>query len=833
MSKIATVIDNNHSVKITRWLLRIINSPVLNPYIMGKSHVFSLFFANLNNNVKWTKKINELISEIENDEKFHENSEDKKQFFSKFTTLNVKEDVTDIMLANLWLGNMLYSKIKSDPKNFNLAISSLTKKYNDYNDQKIIEKPESNEDNLDYIASREHFSKKTIESLYKYTKEQEDISVKLPEYNSVSIFHCHQLFLESFIVMSSLDKELLEFSYVLKHIPIFRDFYYQICDGEYLTETAFNTIFAINEDSEKYENIHNELPVFVSELVPFNEEEKTILTMSDYWYKFFSVPVKDFSELVAKIIVPARQKYHSGTIGNISKEDRDIIDQLLLHLNISNKATNILLYSGSRIDKYNLALNIVKENKLFSYELFEKIPPENLKTACYIAQRFIEAQDPKAVLIVSKAEKVLSKSRISLRQMLFFDIEVEEDIEQKPLEIKLMDNPTIKTIWLAINPQNIHEDSVSRFTYSVEVNPASRGERKEAIEEILKDFDLTDEFKHKLAQHTQLSRQQLLNAMTLAEKMSAPKMSEKEMKKALKIIEKGSGNLSEEEIKLLNKFTNRDRSNVISNEEKEKIIMRAISQSEKALNRKDRENLKKSVTKYSLDYLNVKSGFTVEQIINSLKKKPNSTLCLFGLPGTGKTQFAEYIAISVDKPIIIKNAGEILGKYVGETEKNIQKMFMEAEETDSILLLDEGDSFLRDRTFAKNTWEISMVNQLLQSMERFNGTFICATNLFENLDIAALRRFTFKVEFLAMEPDQRWKMFETEVGEQLNSLSEEDKKKLREDLDFLPNITPGDFTVVKRQEQILDEKLSPESWLKQLTFESETKRKSVSSPNNA
>lgn len=39
--------------------------------------------------------------------------------------------------------------------------------------------------------------------------------------------------------------------------------------------------------------------------------------------------------------------------------------------------------------------------------------------------------------------------------MLFFDIEVEEDIEQKPLEIKLMDNPTIKTIWLTINPQNI------------------------------------------------------------------------------------------------------------------------------------------------------------------------------------------------------------------------------------------------------------------------------------------------------------------------------------------------------------------------------------------
>lgn len=832
MSKIAKVIDNEHSIKVTRWILRIMNSPILSPYIMGKSHVFSLFFANINNHVNWPKKINDLINEIVADETTYENNDDKKQFFSRFKTLNLKEDATDIMLNNLWIGNLLYSKLKEDTKLFTSTIATLTKKYNENNNDKLKDRITSNDDNLDFIASREHVSNKAIESLYKYTKENDDISVKVPEYNSVSIFHCHQLFLESFILLDAFDKETLEFSYVLKHIPLFKEFYEQICDGEYLTERAFNAIFGIGDELEKYENLIANSPIFISELIPFSVEDQKIEPISDYWYKFFSVPVKDFSELVAKLIVPARQKYHSGTIGNISKEDREIIDQLLLHLNIGNKPTNMLLYSGSRIDKYNLALNIIKENNLFAYELFEKIPEESLKTACYLAQEFIESQDPKSILIVSKTEKVLSKSRISLRQMLFFDIEVEEDIDQKPLEIKLMSNQTIKTIWLAINPQNIHEDSVSRFTYSVEVKPASRGERKEAIAEILKEFDLTDDFKHKLAQHTQLSRQQLLNAMTLSEKMIAPKMSVDEMKRAMKLLDKDPIDLNNEEVELLSRINGKNKK-IISNEEKEKIIMRAISQSEKALNRKDKENLKKSITKYSLDYLNVSSGFTVEQIISSLKKKPNSTLCLYGLPGTGKTQFAEYIAISVDKPIIIKNAGEILGKYVGETEKNILKMFLDAEESDSILLLDEGDSFLRDRSFAKNTWEISMVNQLLQSMERFNGTFICATNLFENLDIAALRRFTFKVEFMAMEPDQKWKMFETEVGEQLNKLSKEEIKQLREELDFLPNITPGDFTVVKRQEQILDQILSPESWIKQLKLESDIKKRALSAPNNA
>jgi hypothetical protein len=565
MSKIAKVIDNEHSIKVTRWILRIMNSPILSPYIMGKSHVFSLFFANITNHVNWPKKINDLINEIVADETTYENNDDKKQFFSRFKTLNLKEDATDIMLNNLWIGNLLYSKLKVDTKLFTSTIATLTKKYNENNNEKLKDRITSNDDNLDFIASREHVSNKAIESLYKYTKENDDISVKVPEYNSVSIFHCHQLFLESFILLDAFDKETLEFSYILKHIPLFKEFYEQICDGEYLTERAFNAIFGIGDELEKYENLITNSPIFISELIPFSVEDQKIEPISDYWYKFFSVPVKDFSELVAKLIVPARQKYHSGTIGNISKEDREIIDQLLLHLNIGNKPTNMLLYSGSRIDKYNLALNIIKENNLFAYELFEKIPEESLKTACYLAQEFIESQDPKSILIVSKTEKVLSKSRISLRQMLFFDIEVEEDIDQKPLEIKLMSNQTIKTIWLAINPQNIHEDSVSRFTYSVEVKPASRGERKEAIAEILKEFDLTDDFKHKLAQHTQLSRQQLLNAMTLSEKMIAPKMSVDEMKRAMKLLEKDPIDLNNEEIELLSRINGKNKK-IISNE---------------------------------------------------------------------------------------------------------------------------------------------------------------------------------------------------------------------------------------------------------------------------
>jgi SpoVK/Ycf46/Vps4 family AAA+-type ATPase len=69
-----------------------------------------------------------------------------------------------------------------------------------------------------------------------------------------------------------------------------------------------------------------------------------------------------------------------------------------------------------------------------------------------------------------------------------------------------------------------------------------------------------------------------------------------------------------------------------------------------------------------------------------------------------------------------------------------------------VLLLDEADSFLRSRRLAERNYEVTEVNEMLQGMERFAGVFICTTNLFEDLDEAALRRFTFKIRFHPLNP---------------------------------------------------------------------------------
>ena len=116
-------------------------------------------------------------------------------------------------------------------------------------------------------------------------------------------------------------------------------------------------------------------------------------------------------------------------------------------------------------------------------------------------------------------------------------------------------------------------------------------------------------------------------------------------------------------------------------------------------------------------------------LIQGLKRRPEVRLCLYGPPGTGKTEFGHYLAQQLDKRLVVRRASDILDKYVGGTEANIAEMFSEAKRENAVLLLDEADSFLRDKNHARQSWEITQVNELLTQMEAYDGIFICSTNL--------------------------------------------------------------------------------------------------------
>jgi len=124
------------------------------------------------------------------------------------------------------------------------------------------------------------------------------------------------------------------------------------------------------------------------------------------------------------------------------------------------------------------------------------------------------------------------------------------------------------------------------------------------------------------------------------------------------------------------------------------------------------------------------------------------TVLFSGPPGTGKTASAEALAHELDKKIIVVNYAQIQNLFVGQTEKNIVRVFKQAREDNAVLFWDECDAMFYDRDSAAQNWEVRDVNVLLQELERFEGLCILSTNRKITLDKALERRIADGLEAL-------------------------------------------------------------------------------------
>ena len=156
---------------------------------------------------------------------------------------------------------------------------------------------------------------------------------------------------------------------------------------------------------------------------------------------------------------------------------------------------------------------------------------------------------------------------------------------------------------------------------------------------------------------------------------------------------------------------------------------------------------------YSLDFVNATADLRL--VTEAIVREKRATVCLYGPPGTGKTMWAQHLADQMQVPLRAARASDLLNCYVGETEKNIAKLFTTARDEGALLFLDEADSFLQERARAVRSWKITQVNELLVQMEAFDGVFVCATNFVNSLDRASLRRFAMKIEFKALRAEAR------------------------------------------------------------------------------
>lgn len=196
---------------------------------------------------------------------------------------------------------------------------------------------------------------------------------------------------------------------------------------------------------------------------------------------------------------------------------------------------------------------------------------------------------------------------------------------------------------------------------------------------------------------------------------------------------------------------------------------------------------------YALDW--VACDADLAQISAGLVARRQGRICCYGPPGTGKSAWAQWLGRQADMPVLLRRGPDLLGMYVGETERNIATAFHQAEAQGMLLVLDEVDSFLFAREGAVRSWERSMVNELLTQIERFPGLLVVSTNMLDALDAAALRRFDVKLHFGFLRREQVLSL----AGAQAQALGLALGAAQQQQLAAMSHLTPGDFAAVARR----------------------------------
>ena len=174
--------------------------------------------------------------------------------------------------------------------------------------------------------------------------------------------------------------------------------------------------------------------------------------------------------------------------------------------------------------------------------------------------------------------------------------------------------------------------------------------------------------------------------------------------------------------------------------------------------------------------------------IKDKKKGIDARIIFYGSAGTGKTITALALAKSLKKQVLSFDCSKILSMYVGESEKNVRKIFDDYKDlslktkSEPILLLNEADQFLSNRATGQTSGSDKMHNQMqnifLEQIEKFDGILVATTNLLDSIDKAFSRRFNYKIEFLKPNEEQRYQLWEKLIPAELPLENNFDIEKL-------------------------------------------------------
>ncbi|MGZ5180993.1 MAG: ATP-binding protein [Ramlibacter sp.] len=493
---------------------------------------------------------------------------------------------------------------------------------------------------------------------------------------------------------------------------------------------------------------------------------------------------RDQNELMAVFTRPCGKSELGVPDFSFVREEVQVLSALLCNaVERKEPGVNVLLYGPPGTGKTELAKVVAQAAglELFEVEYADRdgnsLSGRDRYRSLQIAQVFLKGS-AQAALLFDEVEDVFPPISSEAAQLMARAEQVPApasgSVSGKAWVNQILETNPVPTLWVTNRIEQIDPAFRRRFAYHLELKSPPPGAREGLVRKTLEGVAVSDGFVAKLTERRGLTPAQIRTAARFAGLA-------------------GGGEAS-----------------------LESLIERQLRNADQALGNRLGGAARPSPTTYDLAMLHVESRFEVPRIVQALKARGHGTLCFYGPPGTGKTALAAHIARSLDRSLLVKQASDLMSKFVGETEQNMAAMFAEAEAEKAVLLLDEADSFLQDRRGAQRTYEVTEVNEMLQGMERFAGIFVCTTNLFDRIDQAALRRFTFKIRFKPLTAAQREAMF---VAEALDGDAQTLTAEVRTRLARLEQLCPGDFAAVKRQVEILATPFGPEEFLEQLEAE--------------
>jgi len=417
-----------------------------------------------------------------------------------------------------------------------------------------------------------------------------------------------------------------------------------------------------------------------------------------------------------------------------------------------NAPVQILLHGSEGTGKTEFAKSLVLDSGKTPYVLDRS---EDSRKTNLVQLTLAQAALPKSnsVIIVDEADAMLDGGRRWLADLML------GDKEEKARINTFMDQARCPVIWIVNSIEGVQASTLRRFAFSVEFKPLKPAIIADRVAVALAHIPISDRVKKHavaLASSRELTGAAVANLCTTLEGLALGSTEEGQLMEYVSALFAANSTLVSGKAPRANKVNAAYDVSVLNVSMEPGRIIRAV-------------------------------GINIEKT----EEKSGLRILFHGIPGTGKTEFARYIAQESGRKLDIRRSSDILSPYVGIAEKNIAAMFSDAEESGDILLIDEADAFLYDRAKARQSWEVTQVNEFLARMEEFRGVLICTTNRLAALDQAVIRRFQIKTEFLPLKQECAEQLLKSFFPEM--SFDSEALKRLSAQRPYVP----GDYSVVQ------------------------------------